>query len=115
MERAFELNKSTDGQFYFTLIDGNAETILTSELYHALGSARHGIESVQNNCSADNRYEKKQSDNGKYYFTLKAANHQVIGTSRMYASTTMRDNGILSVKANGNTKTIEDNTSVIRH
>lgn len=40
MEGSFELSKSTDGQFYFVLKDGNAETILTSEFYHAMSSAK---------------------------------------------------------------------------
>lgn len=110
MEGSFELSKSNDGQFYFVLKDGNAETILTSELYHAMSSAKSGIESVQKNCISDDRYEKKDSHNGKYFFNLKAANHQVIGTSRMYASAELRDNGIASVKTNGVTKTVKENT-----
>lgn len=82
----FELSKSSDSQFRFVLEVDNAETLLTSELYHAKGSAENGIASVQSNCGADERYEKKLAANGKHYFNLKAANHQIIGTSRMYAS-----------------------------
>ncbi|MDP5008627.1 MAG: YegP family protein, partial [Glaciimonas sp.] len=44
------------------------------------------------------------------YFTLKAANHEVIGTSQMYDSVETRDNGIASVKANGATDTIKNET-----
>ena len=106
----FELNKSTDSQFRFVLKAGNAETILTSELYKAKGSAENGIASVQTNCNADDRYEKKVATNGKHYFTLKAANSQVIGTSQMYSSETSRDNDIASVKSNGASKTVKDNT-----
>lgn len=40
-----ELSKSSDGQFRFVLKAGNAETILTSELYKAMGSAENGIAS----------------------------------------------------------------------
>jgi uncharacterized protein YegP (UPF0339 family) len=43
------------------------------------------------------------------YFNLKAANHQVIGSSQMYASTSSRDSGIAAVKAGGRTKDIRDN------
>ncbi len=103
----YELSKSSDGQFRFVLKAGNAETILTSELYKAEDSARNGIASVQKNCADDSRYEKKESSNGKYFFNLKAANHQVIGTSQMYASTTSRDAGIESVKVNGASSTIK--------
>lgn len=106
----FELSKSSDGQFRFVLKAGNAEIILTSELYGARASAENGIASVQANSSEDSRYERKQASNGKEFFNLKAANHQVIGTSQMYASTQSRDAGIASVKANGSSKTVKDNT-----
>lgn len=106
----FELNKSSDGQFRFVLKAGNAETLLTSELYHAKASAENGIASVQGNCATDARYEKKLASNGKHYFNLKAANHQIIGTSQMYASADSRDTGIASVKSNGTSTTVKDNT-----
>jgi uncharacterized protein len=105
----FELKKTADGQFQFTLKAGNAETILTSELYKSKASAQNGIASVQTNCGADQRYEKNESKNGKFYFNLKAANHQIIGTSQMYASSKSRDVGIASVKTNGSTTVIKDN------
>lgn len=106
----FELNKSSDGQFRFVLKADNAETLLTSELYHAKASAESGIASVQSNCGVDARYEKKLASNGKHYFNLKAANHQVIGTSQMYASADSRDAGIASVKSNGTSTIVKDNT-----
>lgn len=104
------MSKSSDGQFRFVLKAGNAETLLASELYHAKGSAENGIASVQSNCGADARYEKKVASNGKHYFNLKAANHQIIGTSQMYASAESRDAGIESVKSNGTSTTVKDNS-----
>lgn len=106
----YELKKSADGQFRFVLKAGNSETILTSELYKSLDSAKNGIASVQANSPDHSRYEKKESSNGKPYFTLKAANHQVIGTSELYSSVAARDSGISSVQANGATATIKDGT-----
>ena len=106
----FELSKSSDGQFRFVLKAGNAETILTSELYKTKPSAENGIASVQVNSAADERYERKTAANGKTFFNLKAANHQVIGTSQLYASEAARDNGIASTKTNGSSKTIKDLT-----
>lgn len=106
----FELSKSNDGQFRFVLKAGNAETILTSESYQSKPSAMNGIASIQANCSNDARYDRKEAANGKFFFNLKAANHQVIGTSQMYASAQTRDTGIESVKANGTSTTIKDNT-----
>ena len=104
----FELSKSSDGQFRFVLKAGNGEAILSSEQYAAKGSAEGGIASVQANCSEDSRYERKTSSDDRAFFNLKAANHQVIGTSQMYSSESARENGIASVKANGTTKTVKD-------
>lgn len=106
----FELSKSSDGQFRFVLKAGNAETILTSELYKTKASAENGIASVQANCAVDTRYESKTAASGKFHFNLLAGNHQIIGSSQMYASESARDNGITSVKTNGSSTTIKDNT-----
>ena len=43
------------------------------------------------------RYSKLTSQNGSFYFTLNAANFQVIGNSQMYKSEKSRDEGIDSV------------------
>ena len=45
----FELSKSSDGQFRFVLKAGNAETVLTSELYKTKSLCRkwHRIRSDQ--------------------------------------------------------------------
>lgn len=104
----YELTTSKDGQFKFVLKAGNAEVILTSELYKTKSSAENGIASVQTNSPNDSRYERKDATNGKPYFNLKATNGQVIGTSQMYASAQTRDGGIESVKANGPTTTVKD-------
>ncbi|WP_437881369.1 YegP family protein [Pseudomonas sp. LRF_L74] len=106
----FELSKSSDGQFRFVLKAGNGETILTSELYTTKKSAENGIASVQSNNAQDERYQKLESSNGKFYFNLKAANHQIIGTSQLYATAQSRETGITSVKNNGSSKTVKDNT-----
>lgn len=104
----YELKKSTDDRFHFVLKARNSETIISSELYTTKSSALNGINSIQTNCTEDKNFERKDSSNGKPFFNLRAANHQVIGTSQMYSSTTSRDIGIESVKVNGLSTAIED-------
>ena len=106
----YELGMSRDGQFKFVLKADNGDTILTSELYKSKASAENGISSVRANCATDARYDRKEASNGQLYFNLKAANHQVIGSSQMYASAAARDAGIASVMANGGTSTLQDLT-----
>jgi uncharacterized protein len=107
----FELSKSSDDQFHFVLKAGNAETILTSQMYSSRATAEGGIRSVQTHCASDGNFERKTASNEKLFFNLKAANHQVIGTSQMYASEASRETGISSVKTNGSSTTIKDLTA----
>ena len=107
----YELSKAQDGQFRFVLKAGNAETILTSELYTTKAAALNGIASVQKNSPDDARYDRLTAKNDKPYFNLKAANHQIIGSSQLYASEASRDKGIESVKTNGPSEKIKDLTA----
>ncbi|MFJ4194833.1 YegP family protein [Pseudomonas sp. NPDC089534] len=104
----YELSKSSNGQFRFVLKAANAETVLTSELYATHAAAENGIASVQANSPLDERYERKTTKDGHPYFNLKAANHQVIGSSEAYSSDAACEKGIASVKANGPSKTVKD-------
>lgn len=104
----YELSKTSSGQFRFVLRAANAETILASEHYTTLPAAKSGIASVQANSPIDERYEKKVAKDGKPYFNLKAANHQIIGTSEQYSTEAARDKGIASVKSNGPTTVIKE-------
>jgi uncharacterized protein len=104
----YELTKSEKGQYTFVLKAGNSEVILRSEQYEAKASATNGIASVQTNSPMDERYERNVAKDGRPYFNLKAGNHQVIGTSQMYASETTRETGIASVKTNGPSTTVKD-------
>jgi len=108
MEACFELSKASDGQFRFALKGDHGQALLVSELYRVKDSAQGGIASVQKNCGSDAHYEKKVAANGKFFFNLKAANNQVIGTSQMYASEQDRDAAIAAVKASGMTATVRD-------
>jgi hypothetical protein len=110
MSACYQLSKNSDGQFHFVLKAGNTETILTSQLYAAKNATQNGITSVQSNCTDDSHYERLDSKNDKFYFNLKAPNHQIIGTSQMYTTAQSRDKGIASVKTNGICELIKDNT-----
>jgi len=106
----YEINRHKNGQYGFVLKAGNGEIILSSEQYTTKPASENGIASVQTNSAKDDRYERKTASNGNPYFNLKASNGQVIGTSEMYSSPTARDKGIESVKTNGSSTSIKDNT-----
>jgi uncharacterized protein YegP (UPF0339 family)/uncharacterized membrane-anchored protein YhcB (DUF1043 family) len=104
----YVISIAKNGEHYFNLKSINGQTILTSEMYSSKAACTNGIESVMNNSGDDNRYERKLSANTKPYFNLKAANGEIIGTSEMYESSAGMENGIASVKKNGNSTNIEE-------
>lgn len=97
----FELTKTSDGRFHFSLKANEKETLLSSETYRSRSAAEGGIASVRANCAQPARFEKKTAVNGKFYFNLKAANGEVIGTSPMYATEPLRDAAIATATASG--------------
>ena len=110
MAGKFELYKDVSDEYRFRLKAGNGEIILASEGYKNKVGAENGIGSVKTNAPIDARYQRKMSTNDKYFFNLRAANDQVIGTSEMYETAAGRDNGIESVKTNAPTATTDDQT-----
>jgi uncharacterized protein YegP (UPF0339 family) len=103
----FVVTTRKNGEFQFNLKASNGQTILASEGYTSKAACENGIESVRKNSQTDERFDKKESTNGKPYFNLKASNGQIIGNSEMYESAASRDNGIESVKKNAPDATVE--------
>jgi uncharacterized protein len=97
----YEMSKNDKGQYSFVLKAANAQVVLRSEQYESKSAASNGIASVQKNSQADDRFELKDASDGRPFFTLRAGNNQVIGTSQMYATVAARATGMASVKANG--------------
>lgn len=109
MASTYVLKKSGD-QFHFVLKAANGEAILNGERYTTKAGALNGIESVRANSPHEARYERKTAANESPMFNLKAANGERIGTSETYSSASSRDAGIASVKANGPTAVLDDQT-----
>jgi len=104
----FELFKSSaNAQYYFRLKAGNGKIILGSEGYTTKQSCRNGIDSVKENASNDNRYERKDATNN-YRFNLKAGNGEIIGRSEGYTSPAARENGIAAVKNDAPNAAVDD-------
>ncbi len=108
----FELFQSEkNGKYYFNLKASNGQVILSSQGYASKSGALNGIESVKKNATSKDNFDVKEAANGKLYFSLLAANKQIIGNSQMYASKAGMENGIQSVMTNAPQATVEDQTS----
>jgi len=101
---------SSELGFRFVLKTAIGETVLTSETYRTRSSLENAIESVKKNAPFFERYELKESKHGRFFFNLKASNHQVIGTSQMYASERSARNGMKLVAESAGAKEIRDYT-----
>lgn len=107
----FEIFVDSGRKYRFRLKADNGDIILASEAYEAKSGCSNGIESVKKNAPNDDRYERKDSSEGRPMFNLRAENNQVIGTSQLYESVAARENGIESVKTNASTAGVIDLTA----
>jgi uncharacterized protein YegP (UPF0339 family) len=96
----FEIKKTKSGLCKFDLKASNGQVILSSQSYKSMSGCKKGISSVQRNAKDDKKYDRKTAKDGSPYFTLKANNGQIIGTSEMYSNLAGMENGIASVKKN---------------
>lgn len=104
----YTIFRGKNEQFYFNLRAENGEIVLQSEAYTTKANCQNGIDSVRRNAPIDGNYERKMSSDGKYYFVLKAANNEPIGSSETYESEQGREIGIAAVKDDGPTAPVED-------
>ncbi|AZI68221.1 DUF1508 domain-containing protein [Kaistella daneshvariae] len=102
----FVISSRKNGAYHFNLKAGNGHVILSSESYKSKTACQNGIESVKKNAANTARFEKISAPNGKFYFTLKASNGQVLGTSEMYETLSGLENGIESVQTNSAKSTV---------
>jgi uncharacterized protein len=103
----FIISTRINNEFQFNLKAENGQVILTSQGYTSKASCENGIESVRTHSVSIENFECNKSVDNHNYFNLKAANHQVIGTSEMYSSKTAMDTGIASVMKNAPMATVE--------
>ncbi len=106
----FTVFQGKDGQFYFKLIARNGEPILASEGYVDKSGCLDGIKSVKNNALKDEHFKRLIAVNGEFYFTLIAANNEVIGKSETYKTQQGGNNGIEAVKSVAPSAPVEDLT-----
>ena len=111
MPAQFQLKTAKNGKHYFNLMAQNGQVILTSQMYKSKASVKNGIESVRKNGPDSLRYDFRKDRRGECYFVLKAANHQIIGTSESYPTQKVMEKGVRSVIRNSGKAKLKDLTS----
>jgi uncharacterized protein YegP (UPF0339 family) len=110
MSGKYEIFLGKDEEFYFHLKAANGEIILASEGYTQKHNAEKAVESVRLNSQIADNFLDKIAQDDRFYFVLRADNHEVIGTSQMYQSKQSSDKGKESVKTNGYVSDLYDLT-----
>jgi len=80
------VTQGASGQFHFNVFAKNGQIVLTSETYTDEANAWNGALSVQDNGVNSYSYEVNQSASGTFFFNLKAANGEIVGTSQQYTT-----------------------------
>jgi uncharacterized protein YegP (UPF0339 family) len=107
MPGGFDFTIHDNGTFAFSLKSEEGASLLRSETDESKAAAENGIASVQKNSPLDERYELKESSDGRFFFNLKAGNHQVIGTSSLYKTAEDRAVAIELTKACGSAEVVK--------
>jgi len=103
--------KQSAYQFYFSLkLAGKSELILSSERYTRKASALEGIAAVRVCAVYSSQFRRRRSQHGESYFVLRAANGEVIATSKMYSSASAREADIDAVQRLAPDASVEDHT-----
>lgn len=109
MSSAYKIRRASNNRLYFVLEVDNKE-ILASEMYMKMESLNEGVISVRENSAKDERYIRKTSNTDKPYFVLMAVAKEPIGTGEFYSSQEAMEKGIESIKQNGPTAPVIDET-----
>jgi uncharacterized protein YegP (UPF0339 family) len=99
----FVIKSGKHHQFFFQLKADNGEILLLSEKYHSKASCVHSIDAVKINAKLDSHYDRLKAADEQYYFTIKAANGDVIAKSGMYKDAAGRNTVLEMVKTNAAT------------
>ena len=87
------------------------EIILTGELCSTKAAAWKAIEATRTNAAMERRYQRRVSrSSGRPYFVLRSANHELLATSKIYASALERNRAITALKAQARHALVEDET-----
>ena len=81
-------------RYYFSFVTEEDAVVIRSEAYNSEQARENGIRSVKKNAADKSKYEKLEAQDGRYYFNLKAANGEVIATSKLWDREVDRDSDI---------------------
>ena len=94
-----EVVLGASGQFRFNVFAKNGKIVLSSEQYTTEAAAFNGAYAVQTEGQNASAYTLKQNSAGGFYFTVKAQNGEVVGTSEQYTTKAAATDAMASLQS----------------
>jgi uncharacterized protein YegP (UPF0339 family) len=94
----FQIIRGENQQYYFRLNSADGEIILHSDGFKVRDGAEKGIELIKLSVYHDERFKRKISMDGRYFFEIMSMEKNILGTSRMYDTIQDCDEAISLVK-----------------
>lgn len=92
-----EIIKNTSNDYSFTLKSESGQALLNSVAFLDKETAKEAIRSLKTVLKSRNAFERKTNHNGKFLFSLKNNNGEVVGHSLIYQSEAGMQNGIKNI------------------
>ncbi|WP_460928091.1 DUF1508 domain-containing protein [Pseudomonas sp. MC6] len=97
----YEIKKSSNGNYYYTLKAPNHETVVVGEQLTNYNDVKSAIKQSMSSSSRADKIIKRLSSSGKPYFNLVAENGAILGSSQLYSSDASLERGIESIRKYG--------------
>ena len=94
----FVLRYHRSTHYFFVLRAPDEATLLIGKGYATRLEALHAIDTLRLVAARDDQYQRLTSATGRPYFTLRAANEEVLATSETYSTQALREEAIEAVK-----------------
>ena len=93
----FIVTKENDGNYYVALKTKDGRIILNSLKHLSKDACKTGIEIIRASAINSLKYEYKKTFDGKFYFRLKSVRGEILGNSKLFATSELRDVEIKAV------------------
>jgi len=103
----FLIERSASNRFYYVFRASNYEPVIHGEEHTTKAACQGSIDAIKRNAAYESQYTRWQTG-VHFYFNLKAANGEKIGSNEACNSAQGRENGTNVVKRDASTALMED-------
>jgi uncharacterized protein len=94
----FTIFRRVNALYYYRLKADNGRVVLAGGEWSSKWGYTRAIEEIKSIAGDDSRFDRLQTDDGKFYFDFMAYNGRVLGSSKTYETAEEMEAAIASVK-----------------